>query len=261
MAKDQVLARFESLYPEKNGVFQMTSHAGTFAESYLSIRRRESRLLNDEQILNLPEVAPDPAQAKEWQIRLRSASLLRDHLRDHRKKTVLELGCGNGWLTHYLSRTVEDVIGVDINQYELEMAARLFKGPVFVNGDIESKGLILPVSPDAIVIASAIQYFKNPDRLIKKLLTFLAPGGMIHILDSPIYQDEEAACRAHERSKHYFASLGVELPTYYHHHCWNDLGGIPYNVLYHPKAMVSRFTRWLGKEIRPFPWLMIKRTV
>lgn len=239
----------------------MTPPSGTFEEQYLTIRRRENRLLNEEQILNLPQLAPDPSQAREWKIRLRSASLLRDHLHHHLMKTILELGCGNGWLTNYLSRSVESVIGLDINQTELEVAAKLFDMPVFAYGDIESEQFDLPVTVDAIVIASAIQYFENPARLVSKLLNYLTPGGEIHIVDSPIYRDRQASRQGRVRSLSYFTSLHVEFPTYYHHHSFEDFGRIPINVLYNPDGVISRVSRWIGNEIRPFPWLMIKKPV
>lgn len=237
----------------------MTSHTGTFEDSYLAIRSRENRLLNAEQILDLPEFAPDPSQIREWQVRFKSASLLRDHLHHQMMNTVLELGCGNGWLTHFLSRSADYVIGLDINQAELEVAAKLFEESTFAYGDIESVDFVLPVNVDAIVIASAIQYFEDPARLLNKSLKYLTPGGEIHIIDSPIYKDQRKASEALARSRDYFTSLGMELPTYYHHHCWQDFGRIPINLLYNPNAVISRINRWLRHEVRPFPWLMIKK--
>lgn len=261
MAKNEVINHFRTAFPEKNGVFHLTSYSGAFEESYLVIRRREDRFLNEGQILALPERAPNPSHTREWKVRLRSGSLLRDHLHHHRMKTVLELGCGNGWLTNFLSKSVESVIGLDINLTELEVGAKLFDEPVFAYGNIESEEFVLPTSVDAIVIASAIQYFENPVRLVNTLLNYLTPGGEIHIIDSPIYRDEQASSQARVRSLRYFTSLNVEFPTYYQHHSFEDFGTIPINVLYNPDDVFSRINRWIGWEIRPFPWLIIKKPV
>ncbi len=40
---------------------------------------------------------------------------------------ILELGCGNGWLSHLLSQSLQrDVCGIDVNRTELTQAARMF---------------------------------------------------------------------------------------------------------------------------------------
>ncbi len=78
---------------------------------------------------------------------------------------LLELGCGNGWLSRRLAEGLRcEVCGVDVNRAELAQAARVFAASPrlsFVAGDIHT----LPLPPprfDAIVLPACIQYFADP---------------------------------------------------------------------------------------------------
>src|SRR5271168_5379699 len=75
-----------------------------FEKKYIVIRSLENRLCTDEELIKLPEMPAEHAHYREWQTRKRSASKLVRYLAG-RKKTqeILEVGCGNGWLTHHLA--------------------------------------------------------------------------------------------------------------------------------------------------------------
>ncbi len=66
------------------------------------------------------------------------------HYLGARKKTleILEVGCGNGWLTHQLADIPGTrVTGLDINFTELQQAARVFSNDPnlrFIHGDMRS---------------------------------------------------------------------------------------------------------------------------
>ena len=76
----------------------------------------------------------------------------------------MELGCGNGWLTHHLAMIKNSyVVGVDINRFELEQAARVFNNfnnHKFFYADVFADYFKLG-DFDIILLAGSIQYFKD----------------------------------------------------------------------------------------------------
>ena len=106
---------------------------------------------------------------------------------------LLEVGCGNGWLSNAMQRAGHHVIGIDPFTAELEQAARVFpNGPVFAR-----IGLLDPLLPcgafDAIIFAASIHYFNDLERTLNRCFELLRPNGTVHILDTVIYADRESA--------------------------------------------------------------------
>ena len=77
---------------------------GGFEEQYLSLRQKEGRLYSDTELFNLPEIPRDHLHYAEWQIRKESAKRLRNYFEKRSSLIkILEIGCGNGWLSHQLA--------------------------------------------------------------------------------------------------------------------------------------------------------------
>ena len=152
------------------------------------------------------------------------------------------------------------MVGTDINDVELEQARRVFTGVSFVHHDMRGPDLPMP-RPDAIVVASAIQYVADPAPLVTAWLGALRPHGEIHILDSPIYADADAAAAARERSRRHSESLGArEMVDGYHHHTRDTFAPFCLDVLYDPASPLMRVQRRLLRTERsPFPWLSIRK--
>ena len=75
-----------------------------FEEQYLKIRQKEKRLYADEEVKHLPDIAPWHVHYREWQFRKRSATRLMRYLeKKKRALNMLEVGCGNGWLSAKLA--------------------------------------------------------------------------------------------------------------------------------------------------------------
>ena len=109
-------------------------------------------------------------------------------------KTILEIGCGNGWLSNHLAKTKAEVYALDMNEVELIQGARVYKGIEnlnFLYADILNNPFQEKVF-DLIVLASSIQYFPDVGRLIQSLQPLLTKHGEIHIFDSPIYQNKKS---------------------------------------------------------------------
>src|ERR1700689_2775716 len=99
-----------------------------FEDLYLAVRQCEKRLYSDEQVRRLPDIDALHIYAEEWKIRKRSSMRLIEYIqKKHRPMRILEVGCGNGWLSAKLSEIPgADVIGLDINQTEISQANRVF---------------------------------------------------------------------------------------------------------------------------------------
>ena len=228
-----------------------------FEEKYISLRKKENRLYTDEQLKWLPEIEVSHPNYKEWEIRKISCNKLIQHLSNKRTElNILDVGCGNGWLCHHLSKIPgSNVAGIDINKTELNQAKRVFdhiENLEFFYGGIDNER-IRNEKFDAIIFAASIQYFPSLDNIIPAALQLLHPEGEIHILDSHFYKPSEVEI-ARQRSFDYYYSLQLaEMTKYYFHHCVNELNPYNHKIFYNPGVLLNRFM----KNKNPFPWICI----
>ena len=227
---------------------------------YLRVREKEGRLYPDPIAAHLPDIPAHHPLADEWQARAASADRLARYIaRLPQPPRIIEVGCGNGWLSHKLAslRGVH-VWGLDRGGSELVQAARLFhtSNLAFLNADI-FRSPFPPHRFDLIVLASVIQYFPDLSALIRTLKDLLTPGGEIHVLDSPLYNENELAS-ARERTHAYYASLGLPgMAGHYFHHTLSSLQPFSPRWLYRPNDWQNRFRRRLGWILPPFAWCCI----
>lgn len=242
-----------------DGLFRQTSfYPNNFESAYIDIRKKEGRLFTNDEIKTLPDVSKGHPHFHEWKIRKRSLQRLVEYLESQRQeKIILEVGCGNGWLSHQLAKLKRaQVIGVDVNFTELQQAARVFHGITnlsFIFGDIFS--IQLPVKVDYIILASSAQYFPDLSQLISVLQAKLSNTGEIHIMDSPFYE-VTTVDSAQSRSKNYFSSHDSSMENHYFHHTWTDLEKFHFELLYDPSSIVSKLKTKFSID-SPFPWVKI----
>lgn len=95
---------------------------------------------------------------------------------------VVDLGCGTGALTRELHRTLQasDTTGVDTSRSMLQRAAEINEpGLRFVEGDIALWSP--PQQVDVLFSNAALQWVDDHNRLLARLISFLAPGGVIAV--------------------------------------------------------------------------------
>lgn len=231
---------------------------GGFSEKYINLRHKENWLSSDTEVRNLPDVPPLHPHYKEWQMRMQSCKRLIHYLLKKDSPNILEVGCGNGWLSYQLARIpYSKVTGIDINTTELVQAKRVFmyrSNLSFIWGDIRS-GTLKNKRFDIVVLAAAIQYFADLQNTLNYILAnLMAPGGEIHLLDSPIYHLRNLSA-ARSRSIAYYTNMGFpEMINYYYHHSLEDLRPFSYKILYNPLSLRYRII----KSRNPFYWIRIK---
>ena len=228
---------------------------------YLQVRQREGRILSDEMVLGLPDVAPSGADAQEWRWRRRSLARLEEYLtQKFAEKTcrILDLGCGNGWMANRLAESRNrDVWAVDLNEPELAQGARLFgrDNLRFVYADVLAD-VLPPQHFDAVVMAASVQYFPDLPELFRALCKTLKPGGEIHFLDSHFYKNEALRADAQQRTRKYYAELGFpEMAAFYHHHRWDEVAGLGGQHL--NRSLATRFLQKI-KWLAPFAWVRVR---
>jgi ubiquinone/menaquinone biosynthesis C-methylase UbiE len=229
-----------------------------FANKYAGLRKKEGRMYSDIEVLSFPSISSSHAFYKEWVIRKRSCKkLLRYIKKKGQVQNILEIGCGNGWLSAQLAtNTNAHVIGLDINNTELEQARRLF-GPIqnlsFINDDIEDK-MLFDKKFDIIVFAASIQYFESIKKIVGLALEHLMPQGEVHILDTNFYRAPEVML-AQEQTKQYYHSIGFSgMEKHYFHHTLNELDVFQYKILFNPASWRNK----LSFNKTPFYWVVVK---
>jgi ubiquinone/menaquinone biosynthesis C-methylase UbiE len=227
-----------------------------FERIYIELRNHERRMYSDEEVAWLPDIADDHIHKKEWDIRRNSCKKLLGYLSNKRRSLkILEVGCGNGWLSYQLSQIrFSNVIGLDINLPELQQAERVFNAIpnlTFVHGDLSAVEF---EKFDIVVFAASIQYFRSIDDVIDSVLDLLNPRGEIHFVDSHFYSDEKIKS-AEQRSRRYFHENGFDrMLEFYFHHSLEELKRFNYRVKYDPGSILNRL---IGRN--PFHWIRIKK--
>lgn len=96
-------------------------------------------------------------------------------------RTVLDVGCGDGFFLDQLAREVSDptvgYVGVDYSEHQLAKAARL---PYEFHRCDLGEGIPLPEgSVDLVHAAEVIEHLYDPDLLVEECARVLRPGGRL----------------------------------------------------------------------------------
>ena len=175
--------------------------------------------------------------------------------------TILDVGCGNGWMAHGLAREGFHICAVDLNYFELQQAARIFRettNATWLYGNVVSD-VIPACSIDYVVIASSLQYFADISPLMKSLFRIVRNAGEIHIIDTPFYSAGEKA-NAARRSTAYFASIGYPgFANHYFHRTYDELRRYSFRVQYRPHRMMNNVRNIFRQGGSPFPWIIMQK--
>jgi SAM-dependent methyltransferase len=188
-------------------------------------RNRYVSRYSDEEVARLPEIPDEHPQSAIWRHRKASCRRLMEYLAFKDKAlSILEVGCGNGWLSFQLSSIPGNrVLGLDRDLAVLRQAARVFRQQPnlkFMCGDFYSD-IMAGLTFDTIIFSASIQYFPSLNEILSASLLRLKEKGEIHILDTPIRR--------------------------------RDLGIFKYRLMFNPRSLPNRL---LGKG-RQMPWVRV----
>ena len=225
-----------------------------FEELYIAVREHEKKAYTDTQLQALPDF---DSHSLEWEIRKHSSERLITYLiKKNRFLRILEVGCGNGWLSAKMAALPKShVTGLDVNMAEISQANRVFKKPnlefvydAFNDNTFEKERF------DIVVFAASLQYFPSVVAVLQQAVRILDRGGEIHIMDTPFYHPEEAA-KAADRCRSYYNDMGIpEMADHYFHHSISEFWGFNYRILFNPASL---FHRLFKKD--PFYWIAINK--
>lgn len=193
-----------------------------FLELYQRVRRAEGWRAEP----GLPDVPSDHPHARIWRRRARhfrlGAGLLRARLGPG-PWNVLEVGAGCCWASARLVAAGHRVTAVDVNldpDDGLLAADRLVGDPARLpRAEAEMDALPLPAGRFDVVLATgALHYARRPRRTLVELRRVTRPGGVLLVLDSPVYRrrrDGKAMvrARAREHARRFAPSAGAELQS------------------------------------------------
>jgi ubiquinone/menaquinone biosynthesis C-methylase UbiE len=183
-----------------------------FLETYTAVRITEGRGSYDHATLRaLPNCNRSLPQANQWRIRAHSYRVLRKLLR--RKLDtgtgILDLGAGTGWLSNRLCEAGYRPCSIDlsINSQDGLGAAEHFA----VDWPrLQAPFGCLPLaddSADAAIFNASFHYCADQAETLAEALRVIKPGGLVVILDSPIYADAASGKQMLIEQQEYFERL------------------------------------------------------
>jgi SAM-dependent methyltransferase len=101
-----------------------------------------------------------------------------DAIPDEARGTVIEMGCGDGWVAHQLAQRFERVVGYDINPHRIEPPTA---GNVLLLASEAERPPIAPASADAVFSFAVFEHLPQREVVLEQLTALLKPGGvMVH---------------------------------------------------------------------------------
>jgi SAM-dependent methyltransferase len=195
----------ELAFPLRSGVVDLVLHAARdrvarFLSRYLAVRHAERWTADDlEALLALPYEDRTGQRAWMWSVRARGLEALERLIVARfgaRPLRVVERGAGVAWLSYRLALGGHDVLATDVNLDSRDGlgAARHYvaAGVALARCGAEAEHLPLAAgSVDVVVDAASFHYSTQPAS-IREAARVLAPGGMLAIVDSPVYSSRPA---------------------------------------------------------------------
>lgn len=95
--------------------------------------------------------------------------LLNDFLADHDLKSAVDVGCGIGFFSNYLSSRGLKVVGVDAREENIAEAVSRYPGVEFIHGDAEDSSIQKLGQFDLVVCFGLLYHLENPFRVVRNL--------------------------------------------------------------------------------------------
>lgn len=179
------------LLPERAAYFEQ------FIREYETVRQAEGRGPRDPNYYRaLPylDLAGHPDSG--WRIRAASfdaffAQVFLPLERPDAPLTVLDLGAGNGWLSHRLASRGHHLVAVDLTVNDFDgLGCHRYFDSVFTPAQAEFERLpFRDGAADLVIFNASLHYAADFGVTLAEALRVLVPAGRLVILDSPFYHD------------------------------------------------------------------------
>lgn len=117
---------------------------------------------------------------------------------------IMDVGCGPGWISHYLGKLGYFVVGIDISEELIDIAKKRLSNDIspfpgqhfpvkFIVHDIEMHPVDEKLLFDAAVFESTLHHFYNPIAALRNVSKNLKSEGVIAVLEgfAPKYSSKE----------------------------------------------------------------------
>jgi len=152
--------------------------------------------------------------------------------------TILEVGCGEGYLTNFLHQLKpgSEILGTDIDQKIIDQARQRYPHHDFTVADVEN----LPFGRkfDLVVACEVLEHVKNPERALAEIAQVTSKYALLSVPAEPLWRILNIIRGA------YLKNLG-NTPGHLHH--WR---------LEQFKTTAKTYFQ-ISKTTRPLPWTMI----
>ncbi len=193
----------------------------SFLEGYPVMRRLEGWERDEDYYLSLPNVKKSDPIARRWRIRRRSLRVLEWVMRSGTRrrrypatrelespvgKWALDLGAGNGWLSHHLVRRGFNTVALDLNVSGIDSLAG---GQLYLDrediwfGRVQASMDNLPFADDAFALCtiSGALYYADGPATLRSVWRILQTGGTVVINDSPVYSHQASGLAMSEEQR------------------------------------------------------------
>lgn len=101
------------------------------------------------------------------------------------KDTLLDIGCGNGYLTKKLSKSFDKTIAIDNSESGIEQAKKNYSGDInFILSDLSN--LNIKEKLNCITLIEVIEHLYSPDSLLREINKFCDKNTKI-IISTPFH--------------------------------------------------------------------------
>jgi SAM-dependent methyltransferase len=198
-----------SVFPKVDGIWRClaphrTDAFARFEQEYETVRRAEGWGTDDSAYYRaLPWRDLTGRFAELWKLRARSFAVVCERvlpaleLRKTGPLRILDLGCGNGWLSYRLTLRGHDLAAIDIHLDPRDgLAAHVYYDLPL--SSVQAEFDRLPVADDQIDVAvfnGSLHYSPDYEVSLREALRVLRRTGLIVVIDTPTYNSADMGQR------------------------------------------------------------------
>ncbi len=211
-----------STFPRVDGIWRcllpaQQAYYARFMDEYARIRQLEGRGSDESAYYQaLPFEDSRGNFASDWAIRAISYQALVKRVisgipPEEEGLKVIDLGAGNCWLSYRLSRQGCRVAAVDLLTNPTDGLGAYLHYPVeFLKVQASFDDLpFLDHQAHLVVFNASLHYATDYERVLREALRMLLPGGLLVVMDTPIYRDPQSGARmAAERAEDFTRRFG-----------------------------------------------------